>query len=134
MAEIKPPEAAWPTPETKLLDVRHLKMWFPRRSGTFGRNVSYVKAVDDVSFYIQPGETLGLVGESGCGKTTVGRCIVRAYHPTGGEILYYDHQRRRAVFGRSGPAGSPVFAPLPPGNPHDLSGPVFVAQPAHDRF
>ncbi len=90
MAEIKPPEAAWPTPETKLLDVRHLKMWFPRRSGTFGRNISTVKAVDDVNFYIQPGETLGLVGESGCGKTTVGRCIVRAYHPTGGEILYYD--------------------------------------------
>jgi peptide/nickel transport system ATP-binding protein len=74
-----------------LLDVHHLKMWFPRRSGAFGRNVKYVKAVDDVNFYIRPGETLGLVGESGCGKTTVGRCIVRAYQPTAGEITYYDY-------------------------------------------
>lgn len=80
-----------PRPGDNLLDVRHLKMWFPRRSGTFGRHVSYVKAVDDVSFTIQTGETLGLVGESGCGKTTVGRCIVRAYQPVGGEILYYDY-------------------------------------------
>jgi peptide/nickel transport system ATP-binding protein len=87
MSETKP----WPTAKTHLLDVRHLKMWFPRRKGAFGQDVSYVKAVDDVSFYIQPGETLGLVGESGCGKTTVGRCIVRAYQPTAGEILYYDY-------------------------------------------
>ncbi|MBX3082216.1 MAG: ATP-binding cassette domain-containing protein [Anaerolineae bacterium] len=71
-----------------LLEVRNLKMWFPRRSGLLGRNVSYTKAVDDVSFYIQRGETLGLVGESGCGKTTVGRCIMRVYQPTAGEILY----------------------------------------------
>jgi ABC-type oligopeptide transport system ATPase subunit len=74
----------------KLLEVRNLRMWFPRRSGLFGRNVSYVKAVDGVSFYIRQGETLGLVGESGCGKTTVGRCIMRVYEPTGGEIVYYD--------------------------------------------
>jgi peptide/nickel transport system ATP-binding protein len=73
-----------------LLDVRSLKMWFPRRSGLFGREVSYVKAVDDVSFQIRQGETLGLVGESGCGKTTVGRCIMRVYEPTAGEILYHD--------------------------------------------
>ncbi|MEO8394961.1 MAG: dipeptide/oligopeptide/nickel ABC transporter ATP-binding protein, partial [Chloroflexota bacterium] len=73
-----------------LLEVRNLKMWFPRRSGFFGRDVSYVKAVDDVSFSIQPGETLGLVGESGCGKTTIGRSIVRFYQPTSGEILYRD--------------------------------------------
>ncbi|MBZ0316147.1 MAG: ATP-binding cassette domain-containing protein [Anaerolineae bacterium] len=71
-----------------LLEVRNLSMWFPRRSGLFGRNVSYVKAVDDVSFTVQRGETLGLVGESGCGKTTVGRCVVRMYRPTGGEIIY----------------------------------------------
>jgi peptide/nickel transport system ATP-binding protein len=84
--------------ETNLLDVRHLKMWFPRRTGTFRRAVDYIKAVDDVSFYIRPGETLGLVGESGCGKTTVGRCIVHAYQPTGGEILYHEHSANGAVF------------------------------------
>ncbi len=88
MNDIQAPSA--PTANL-LLDVRHLKMWFPRRSGTFGRKVSYVKAVDDVNFSIRPGETLGLVGESGCGKTTVGRCIVRAYQPTAGEITYYDY-------------------------------------------
>jgi peptide/nickel transport system ATP-binding protein len=73
-----------------LLDVRHLKMWFPRRKGTIVRHTTYVRAVDDVSLFIQHGETLGLVGESGCGKTTVGRCIVRAYQPTAGEIIYND--------------------------------------------
>lgn len=72
-----------------LLEVRNLKMWFPRRRGFMGRDVSYVKAVDDVSFYIKRGETLGLVGESGCGKTTVGRCILRVYEPTSGEIVYH---------------------------------------------
>lgn len=75
--------------EPMLLEVRNLKMWFPRRKGFFGRDVSYIKAVDDVSFYIKRGETLGLVGESGCGKTTVGRCVVRVYQPTSGEIIYH---------------------------------------------
>ncbi len=75
--------------EPILLDVRNLKMWFPRQRGLLGRQVSYVRAVDDVSFYIRRGETLGLVGESGCGKTTIGRCVVRYYQPTAGEILYY---------------------------------------------
>jgi peptide/nickel transport system ATP-binding protein len=72
----------------RLLDVRNLHMWFTRQKGPFGRETRYVKAVDNVSFTIRPGETLGLVGESGCGKTTVGRCIVRAYRPTSGQILY----------------------------------------------
>ncbi len=77
-----------------ILDVRGLKMYFPSFKGFFGRAVSYTKAVDDVSFTIRQGETLGLVGESGCGKTTVGRCIVRAYPPTGGQMLYRrkDHE------------------------------------------
>ncbi len=79
------------TDEQVLLDVRNLKMWFPRRKGFLGRDVSYVKAVDDVSFSIRQGETLGLVGESGCGKTTVGRCIMRVYEPTAGQVIY--HQR-----------------------------------------
>jgi peptide/nickel transport system ATP-binding protein len=71
-----------------LLDVRNLKMHFPITRGIFGRVQGYTKAADDVSFFIREGETLGLVGESGCGKTTVGRCIVRAYDPTAGEIRY----------------------------------------------
>ncbi|MFN8375112.1 MAG: ABC transporter ATP-binding protein [Anaerolineae bacterium] len=73
-----------------LLEVRNLKMWFARRKGFMGRNVSYVRAVDNVSFFIRRGETLGLVGESGCGKTTVGRCIMRIYDPTAGEIIYHE--------------------------------------------
>src|SRR3954451_12440350 len=76
--------------DSVLLDVHNLKMWFPRRKGFLGRDVTYVKAVDDVSFSIRQGETLGLVGESGCGKTTVGRCIMRVYQPSAGEIIYYD--------------------------------------------
>ncbi len=71
-----------------LLKIENLKMHFPIRKGFLRRQVGAVKAVDDVSFDIHPGETLGLVGESGCGKTTIGRCIVRAYQPTDGQILY----------------------------------------------
>lgn len=72
-----------------ILEVKNLKMHFTRHRGVFGREMHYTKAVDDVSFIIRRGETLGLVGESGCGKTTIGRCIMRAYQPTGGQILYY---------------------------------------------
>lgn len=71
-----------------LLQVEGLKMHFPIRQGFLRRVVGHVKAVDGVNFFIHPGETLGLVGESGCGKTTTGRCIIRAYEPTGGRILY----------------------------------------------
>lgn len=71
-----------------LLEVRDLKKHFPIRAGLFSQTTGVVKAVDGVSFEIKKGETLGLVGESGCGKTTIGRCIVRAYDVTGGEILY----------------------------------------------
>jgi len=70
------------------LKVTGLKMYFPIQRGLARRVVGYVKAVDDVNLAIRKGETLGLVGESGCGKTTVGRCIVRAYRPTAGELLY----------------------------------------------
>jgi peptide/nickel transport system ATP-binding protein len=75
-----------------LLKIENLKKYFPIRHGFLGREVTYVKAVDDVSLTIQAGETLGLVGESGCGKTTLGRCIVRAYEPTAGSIIYHDGQ------------------------------------------
>jgi peptide/nickel transport system ATP-binding protein len=74
-----------------LLEVKNLKKHFPIRKGfVFSKLVGHVKAVDDVSFYIRPGETLGLVGESGCGKTTTGRLILRAYDPSDGEIWFND--------------------------------------------
>ena len=71
-----------------LLEIRHLHMQFPIKRGIFRRTVGYVKAVNDVSFNIRPGETLSLVGESGCGKTTTGRCIVCVHQPTSGQILF----------------------------------------------
>ena len=70
----------------KLLQVEHLKQYFP--AGGMGKNRKLVKAVDDVSFFVNKGETLGLVGESGCGKTTTGRSILRLYEPTGGKITF----------------------------------------------
>ena len=71
-----------------ILEISNLKMHFPVRKGFLQKTTGYVKAVDDVSFSIRQGETLGLVGESGCGKTTIGRCLVRAYQPTSGEMRY----------------------------------------------
>lgn len=71
-----------------LLQVNDLKKYFPVRSGVFGRVVKYVRAVDRVSFDIQAGETVGLVGESGCGKTTVGRSVLRLIPPTGGTVNF----------------------------------------------
>ena len=72
-----------------LVEVNNLKMHFPVTSGLlFQREVAQVKAVDDISFSIQKGETLGLVGESGCGKTTAGRCILQLYKPTAGEVIF----------------------------------------------
>ena len=69
-----------------LVEVQHLQQYFP--AGGVGKNRKYVQAVDDVSFAIRKGETLGLVGESGCGKTTTGRTLLRLYEPTGGKITF----------------------------------------------
>ena len=74
-----------PNPEY-LVEVNNLKMYFPVKTGFFG--TTPLKAADGVSFAIRPGETLGLVGESGCGKTTVGRALIRLYKPTDGDIFF----------------------------------------------
>jgi peptide/nickel transport system ATP-binding protein len=75
--------------EQSILEVKSLKKYFPIRAGILRQVVGQVRAVDDVSFHILPGETLALVGESGCGKTTTARCILRALKPTSGEILFH---------------------------------------------
>ena len=87
------PEAAASNAATQnddiLLEVKNLKMYFPVGGGFLSRKpVGYVKAVDDVSFIVKRGETLGLVGESGCGKTTTGRCILQLYKPTAGQVIF----------------------------------------------
>ncbi|RLT44468.1 MAG: dipeptide ABC transporter ATP-binding protein [Chloroflexi bacterium] len=77
-----------PTGDT-LVEVKNLKMYFPVTSGSFlQRKVADVKAVDDVSFFVRRGETLGLVGESGCGKSTTGRALLQLYRPTGGSVNF----------------------------------------------
>ncbi len=86
MASPQPTERSEP-----LLSVRELRVWFPRRSGLLGRESDPLKAVDGVSFDIAAGETLGLVGESGCGKTTVGRAVLRLIQPTAGAVRFDGH-------------------------------------------
>ncbi|MFD1396148.1 ABC transporter ATP-binding protein [Kroppenstedtia eburnea] len=76
------------TPPQTLLEVKNLKKYYPIRGGIFGKKVGEVKAVDDVSFLVKRGETLGIVGESGCGKSTTGRAILRLEEPTEGEVKF----------------------------------------------
>jgi len=71
-----------------LLEVKNLRKFFPIRKGLLQKVVGQVRAVDDVNFFVNQGETLSLVGESGCGKTTTSRCILRAIDPTEGQILF----------------------------------------------
>ena len=75
-------------PKERLLEVSDLEKHFPIKQGFLKREVGRILAVDGVNFHINDGETLGLVGESGCGKTTTARCILRAVDPTNGEILF----------------------------------------------
>jgi peptide/nickel transport system ATP-binding protein len=97
---------ATPSGAPTLLDVSGLQKFFPIRQGLFRRTVGYVRAVDDVSFTVTKGETLALVGESGCGKTTTARAILRAVEPTGGtvkflrqsgEVIYVTNVPRKAL-------------------------------------
>ena len=85
---------------TPLLKVEHLKTWYPLRKGVLSRIYGHVKAVDDVSLEVYEGETLGLVGESGCGKTTLGRSILRLVEPTGGKV-WFDGIEVTALKGQS---------------------------------
>ncbi len=92
-----------------LLDVKGLRKFFPIKRGFLRKTVGHVRAVDDVSFHIRKGETLSLVGESGCGKTTTSRCILRAIDPTAGQILF-----------RSGEGATVDVAALPKGKVRPL--------------
>src|SRR5829696_7903619 len=81
-----------PTDDENLLEVRDLAKLFPITQGLFKKVVGHVRAVDGVSFSIPRGKTLGLVGESGCGKTTTSRMILRAFDPTAGQVLFDDRK------------------------------------------
>jgi peptide/nickel transport system ATP-binding protein len=81
-----------PAADDRIVEVRNLRKHFPIVKGLFSRVRGYVKAVDGVSFHIRSGEAVGLVGESGCGKTTIGRVITRLYRPTAGEVLFRLHK------------------------------------------
>ena len=98
-------------PQVPLLEVRNLKKYFPIQKGPLRKVVNYVRAVDDVSFFVRQGETLGLVGESGCGKTTVSRCILRAFAPTSGEILFSETDGRVTDLARLNRDGLRRFRP-----------------------
>ncbi len=86
-AQIEADSLLPPDPEA-ILEVRHLKKHFVLKKTLMGKPISTLKAVDDVSFKVKPGETLGIVGESGCGKTTTGRAILKLHQPTGGQIFF----------------------------------------------
>ena len=105
-----------------LLEIRGLRIWFPVRTGLLRKATSYVRAVDGVDLTIFPGETLALVGESGCGKTTVGRAILGLAEATSGNVWH------RGVNLSLLPAEA--FKPLPAPDPDRHAGPRLRARPA----
>ena len=124
-----------------LLEVSHLKQYFPVHQGF---KTIPLKAVDDISFAIKPGETLGLVGESGCGKTTVGRTLLRLYQPTAGRIVFdgkvlfdsgeqYDENGRLIVDANgAGQESGCGHASLPQTDADGIPGSIFILEPAYD--
>ena len=85
---LKKEKATAPDSETNILELHNVKKYFPVKAGLLQRTVGHVKAVDDISLAVKKGETLGIVGESGCGKSTAGRTIIRLYEPTDGKIIF----------------------------------------------
>ena len=124
-----------------LLEVEHLKQYFPVHQGF---STIPLKAVDDISFAIRPGETLGLVGESGCGKTTVGRTLLRLYQPTAGKITFdgkvlFDSGERKRKSDRGyeretghGQKSGCQYDAIPQGNADGISGSVFLIKSPYD--
>ena len=126
MMEPAPQPAAADQNDDILLEINNLKMYFPVTSGMlFQRTVAYVKAVDDVSFSVRRGETLGLVGESGCGKTTTGRCILQLYKPTDGQVIFEGQDLTRM--------NTKQMRGMRRENAGDIPRPVQLLESAHDR-
>jgi len=112
-----------------IVEVQHLKMYFPITRGLLRRHVGDIKAVDDISFFIKNKETLGLVGESGCGKTTTGRCILRLYRPTEGTISFngddISHMREKELKPVRRNMGAIFQDPFSSLNPRQTAGSII---------
>ena len=116
--------------EDVILEVRKLKKYFPIHKGLLRRVVGHVKAVDGVDLFVRSGETLGVVGESGCGKTTLGRCIIRLLEPTGGRGPVPQPSRWNHRPGAHDHAGAET---LSKGNPDDFPGSLLLPKLSDDR-
>jgi len=111
---------------SSFVEIRNLKMHFPVTQGTvYQKTVAHVKAVDGVSFNIAKGETLGLVGESGCGKTTIGRCILQLESASEGEILFSGEDLTQL--------NQKQLGPIRQKNSGDLSGSIQFAEPENEN-